>query len=186
MSLLSKLAQKLRGHPCEKLVKQKANEFKIEGAKVGLADFQIDLGEFSNKIKEFYKVTNTMVSLDNSQYMLCTSIHNMDLDDNLKQIVHRIRLQTMVAFNQLEAILGSILANPSDGVNKELEDWISYMSTFAKRSIESLNPSPGTLGMGTASFNRKEGRDFDEFLNKTMKYQGIDEDEMKEALNILS
>ena len=70
MNLLKKIAEKLQGHPCERIVKQTGNEIKLSGASVGIADYKIDVGKFSNKIKEFYKVTTVMVALDNSQYRL--------------------------------------------------------------------------------------------------------------------
>jgi len=93
MSLISKIARAIKGHSCERLIKQSKNEYNIQGAGFGIADFKIEIGNFSNKIKEFYQVTDTMVSLDNTQYLLCTTMHQeITTDQSLQcEAYHELR-----------------------------------------------------------------------------------------------
>ncbi len=77
-------------------------------AGLGIGEFKIDLGSWSNKIKEFYKVSQVRVALINSQYLLCDQISRLNDNDELKEDCIRIRLTLIMAFGQLHAILGSI------------------------------------------------------------------------------
>ena len=190
------IAEKLRGHPCERIVKQTGNEIKLSGASVGIGDYKMDIAKFSNKIKEFYKITSVMVALDNSQYRLCTSIFKMNLEDELKDTVNRIRLQIMLAFDQLQSILGSIEQKPTDGLLKELEEWIDYMGELSKRSIDALSPpTPSTKqNIGLKKFTKSLSTEsyvetpesLKQFLDKTMNFQKINKDELDEAVKFLS
>lgn len=190
---LEAIAKKLRGHPCERSIKQTGNEIRISGASVGVSDYKMDIGKFSNKIKEFYKVTDVMVALDNSQYRLCTSVFTMGLTDRQKELVNGIRLQIGLGFDQLLAILGSIEQKSSKELEKKLEEWIEYMGELSKRSIESLNPPTPVapkmefkkLGRITESY-KTEKEPLDSFLAKTMAYQGISKDEIAKALKLIS
>jgi len=189
---LGKIAELLKGHPCEKIIKQTGQEIKISGAEVGIGNFDLKVGNFENKIKEFHKVTNLMVILDNSQYRLCTTIFKMNLDDDLKNIVNRIRLQIMFAFDQLQVILGSIEQNHTESLEKELEDWVSHMSKLSKRSIEMIAPEPEVgfkemkKSFAAESYVVPESEPLVEFLDRTCEFQKIDLQELKDATKKLS
>jgi len=71
MGLLQGIAKAIRGHSCERLVKQTKNEYDIQGVGFGIADFKVEVGNFSNKIERFYEVTGAMANLDNTQYLMC-------------------------------------------------------------------------------------------------------------------
>lgn len=210
-SLLEGIARALRGNPCQHVVKQTGNEITVSGASVGIANFKFDMGGLSNKIVEFYKVGENTVTLDQTQYLLCTSIFQMGLSDTVKDICNRTRLQIILSYNQLSGILISIQTNPTDELKKKLADWLDYTSQITQRSIESLNPpspqptlEPGASKVDTAfDFKRVTGYDtfstspplqipsppqetYSEFLTRIAEQQGIEHDEMQKALKILS
>ncbi len=144
MAFLDKITFALRGHSCQRIVKQIGNEIHINGASVGISDFKIDTGELSNKIKEFYKVTQTTVSMDNTQYLLCTSIFQMNLSEKLKEKCNQIRLQIIIGYNQLESYLATLDQDPTDGTREKLLEWQDYMEQISKGAIESLQPQSQT------------------------------------------
>jgi hypothetical protein len=223
MGLLPSIAKAIKGHSCERLVQQTKNEFDIQGVGFGIADFKVEVGNFSNKIERFYEVTDTMVSLDNTQYLLCTTMHQDFTDDKLRDTCNRIRLQIVIAFNQLQSLLNSAARNPSDEINQKLEEWVIYMNDLSKNSIESIASSPAhteknqVVDKGPSGgysggswldalnpanwFVRrpkataphiasppppKSTESLDKVLDRTMSYQEIEEDEMRDALKILS
>jgi len=147
MSFLTQIAKSIKGHSCERLIKQSKNEFDIQGVGFGIADFKIEVGNFSNKIKEFYKVTNSMVSLDNTQYLLCTTMHSDMTSAELRDTCNRIRVMIIIGFNQLESLLGNIQNNPTDELQKKLEEWTDYMNQMSMRSMEAVAPVPRIEGM---------------------------------------
>ena len=205
--ILSKIAKALKGNSCERLVKQTKNEYKIKGIDFGIGDYKITVGEFENKIKKFYRVTNTMVSLDNTQYLLCTTMHMDITSKSLQDTCNRIRLQIIIGFNQLEALLGSISQKSTKELKNNLEEWVDYMNDVSKKSIEILSPTkpkdkvkakrkplPPKPRMEyitesfDPAFKRPSGKkkdSFETFLDKLMKYQGIKKNEMKDAMKIL-
>lgn len=192
---LEAIAKKLRGHPCEKSIKQTGHEIHLSGVSVGVGDFKIEVGKFSNKIKEFYKVTNVMIALDNSQYRLCTAVFTMGLSESQKQIVNSIRLQIGLGFDQLLAILGSIDETPSEELQKKVEEWVDYLGTLSKRSIDSLSPKISdidtkmefmTEGGTHISPEIHKEESLDTILENTMKYQKITKDDLIQALNLMS
>ena len=71
LSLLSSIARRIKGNPCERLVKQTGTEVAVNGTSFGVGTFKIDIGSLNTKIKEFYEVPQIMVALDTSQYLLC-------------------------------------------------------------------------------------------------------------------
>ena len=173
MGLLINIANKMKGKPhCERLVKLVGNEITITGAKFGFGNLTIDIGSYSNKIKEFYQVPGAMVSLDNSQYLLCETISQMKPEEPLREDCQRIRLQLILAFNQLQGMLS--IPNPTDDTNKEITKWVKYMNKLNKECITILGPGPKKVSKGGTSP-----------IREVTKYQGIDEGEMQEALRIL-
>lgn len=173
MNILISIVKKIKGRKCEKLVKQTGKEIKINGPSFGIGEFKMDVGKYSDEIKEFYKVTQVTIALDQSQYLLCSEISNLR-EGKLKDDLIRIRLQLILSFNQLQAILGSIGKGPTDELSKELAKWVRYMSKLNIESIMALQPKPRMFFRGGTSE-----------LSLIMKYQGIDENEMNEALKVM-
>lgn len=168
------IARRIKGGGCKRLVKQFGNEIEVTGASFGVGDFKIDVGNFKNKIKQFYKVTQTTVALDNSQYLLCDAISGLKDKPQLQEDCVRMRLQLIYAFSQLQAILGSMSEAPIEELGKELTRWVRKMSKLNEDSIEALKPGPRLIPKG----KKKE-------IESIMKYQGIDEGEMNEAISVL-
>ncbi|MBV9175782.1 MAG: hypothetical protein JO327_06935 [Nitrososphaeraceae archaeon] len=95
----------------------------------------MNVGTFSNKIREIVKVPEVAVVLDDSQYLLRTAISDMSSYNQLKDKCIAIRLQLIMAFNQLRGLLYSIQQEPSDDTKKEFSKWLRYMSSLHKQSI---------------------------------------------------
>jgi hypothetical protein len=171
MVRLLDIARRLKGNDCQMLVKRTANEITFSGTSIGTADAKIDIGSFSNKLIELVKATEVAVAIDNSQYLLCREVSTMRDDDVSKNDYKKIRLQLMMAFNQLQGILGAMREQPADELKKELSDWVKYMNELNKQSIAFLQPGP--------KFKAKGGKSR---LRKVMKYQGIDDNQLEEAI----
>lgn len=168
------IARGIKGGGCKRLVKQAGNEIEVTGVSFGVGDFKINVGNFSNKIKQFYKVTQTTIALDNSQFLLCDAISGLKDKPQLQEDCIRMRLQLIYAFSQLQAILGSMREASIEELSKELTKWVRKMSKLNEDSIEALKPGPRMIPKG----KKKE-------IASIMRYQGIDEVEMKEAVNLL-
>jgi hypothetical protein len=168
------IARRIKGSGCKRLVKQFGNEIEVTGASFGVGDFKIDVGNFKNKIKNFYKVTQTTVALDNSQYLLCDAISGLKDKPQLQEDCIRMRLQLIYAFSQLQAILGSMSEAQVEGLEKELTKWVRRMSKLNEDSIEVLKPGPRLISKD----KKKE-------ISSIMRYQSIDEKEMNEAVNLM-
>ena len=171
---IMEIARRIKGGGCKRLVKQFGNEIEVTGASVGVGDFKIDVGNFSNKIKQFYKVTQTTVALDNSQYLLCDTISGLKDKPELQEDCIRMRLQLIYAFSQLQAILGSMNEAPVKELEKELIKWVKKMSKLNEDSIEALKPGTKMIPKG----KQKE-------IAGIMRYQGIDQEEMNEAIKLV-
>ncbi len=168
------IARRIKGGGCKRLVKQIGNEIEVTGASFGIDDFKIDVGNFSNKIRQFYKITQTTVALDNSQFLLCDAISGLKDKPQLQEDCIRMRLQLIYAFSQLQAILGSMSQAPVKELEKELTRWVGKMSKLNEDSIEALKPGPRLIPKG----KKKE-------IESIMRYQGTDEEEMNEAVALL-
>ena len=140
MSLLTGIAKAIKGHSCERLIRQTKNEINIEGVGFGIPEFKVELGRFSNKIVQLHEVKETMVTLDYTQYLLCTTMHQEITDDKLKDTCNRIRLQIIIGFNQLEFLLSSAARNPSEEMNQEIAEWIRFMGKINRSSMEAVAP----------------------------------------------
>lgn len=173
MTPLSSIATWLKGRECDRLVKQTGNEIVISGVSIGGGTYKIDIGSLSNKIKEFYRVPPIMVSLDSNQYLLCLEISKMEKnEEDLKDLCKRIRLQSILGLNFLQTLLS--IPNPTDEINKEIVKWVKEMNKLNKQSIELLKPGPKMIAKGGPSN-----------LSHILKYQGVSEEEMEKAIQIL-
>lgn len=191
MNLLASLAKSLKGHQCEMMIKRTGNEIILTDIGTEMGSMHLNIANFSNKVIEFVKATEVAMALDDSQYLLCITSCQLDKDDQLRKDCQRIRLMLIMAFNQLRAILESIKeTNTStitentksvikdennknyDELRQQLIKWIEYMSELHKQSISLLEPGPKLLSKGPK-------------MSQIMKYQGINEDQIEEALKIM-
>ncbi len=198
MTGLLDIAKKIKGNRCEQLVKYSGQEYTISGANVGLGTFRVDIGSFQNKVKEINAVPPVMMALDNNQYLLCQQASQLNYNPELKDACIRIRLMHIMAFTQLQALL-SIPAS-SEELGKQILEWIKQMGKLTAQSIEMLAPqpkrtfydapqkagprSPGSLPqikMRKVPAKIRVKPDIEEI----MKYQGIDEAQMQQALKVL-
>ncbi len=164
--------EKIRGRKCEKLVKRTGNEINLS-AGVEAGDFKINVANYSNVIKELVQVPETAVTLDDTQYHLCIAISDMKEMPGLKEKCISIRLQLIIGFNQLRAILASIREEPTEELKKELAKWLRYMNDLHIHSISVLNPE--------SAIRNKTGAT----LEQIMLYQGVDEQKLQEAVRQL-
>lgn len=211
MPIIEQIAKSLAARRCEKLVEQTGNEITISGAKFGIANYSIDIGNISTKYVEFYKVTQIMIAMDSQQYLLCRQIA-FEEDPDLKKTCNKIRIQSIYAFSQLQ----SLLALPQDQCKSQLDEWVSYMNQLARINIGLLGPT-STMGKSSASkdlreitdheifhYSPKEGRELKERskssdmfepkvietnpehdLERIRKYQGIEDSDLQDAAKLL-
>jgi hypothetical protein len=168
---LHEIAGRMKRHNCEMLVKRTANEITYSGAGIGVGDIKVDIGDFSNKFIELVQATEVAISIDNSQYLLCKEVLAMKDNDPSKNDYKKIRLQLMMAFNQLQGILGAMREQPTVELKKELANWVKYMGELNKQSITFLQPGARMVQKGTKSK-----------LKQIMKYQGLHDNELNEAV----
>ena len=168
LNFLHVAVSRIRGRRCEKLVKRTGNEINLS-ADMDAGDFKINVAKFSNVIKELVQVPDTAVALDDTQYHLCMALADMKDIPQLKEKCISIRLQLIVGFGQLRAILASIKEEPTEELKKELARWLRYMNDLHKHSISVLNPESATSDKAGST------------LEQIMQYQGIDERQLKEA-----
>lgn len=139
---MDKILKTFKGTDCEKMVKLRGTELSITGVKAGIDSINVEVGAFSNKNVEFFKVNEVLVAMDSSQYMLCNAIEKMPEDDPFRRECMRMRLQTIIGFNQLQALLAM---KDDDRFKDEIETWIQYMNDLSKYQISSMMVSnPGT------------------------------------------
>jgi hypothetical protein len=170
MSFLHAAVEKIKGKKCEKLVKRSGNEVALSaGLEVGV--FKVNVANFSNVIKELVQIPDTAVTLDDTQYLLCIAISDMKEMPQLKEKCIAIRLQLIIGFNQLRAILASIQEEPTEELKKENAKWLRYMGDLNMHSISLLDPT-------SAAKDRA-----DTTLDQIREYQGIDEVDLEEAVN---
>lgn len=172
MSFLHAAVEWVKGRRCEKLVKRIGNEVSLS-AGVEAGGFKMNVANFSNVIKELVQVPDTAVTLDDTQYLLCTAIMDMKEMPQLKEKCVAIRLQLIIGFNQLRTILASIKEEPTEELKKELTKWLRYMNDLHKHSISILNPE--------SSAKDKAGST----LEQIRQYQGIDEQQLQEVVKQL-
>jgi hypothetical protein len=98
-----------------------------------------------------------------------------DADEELKDEIRRIRLQIILGISQLQNILDTRKAAKLD-LGKELKAWIKNLGDLYNYAITFLGPKP-KKGIGKGKSAMK--------LARIMKYQGIDEKQMQQAINDL-
>jgi hypothetical protein len=67
-------------------------------------------------------VPHTVVTLDDSHYLLCITISNIKDNPKFREDCIRIRLMIIMGFNQLRAILASIEEEPTEELKKSLQN----------------------------------------------------------------
>jgi hypothetical protein len=194
------IAKKLKGNKCAQLVKYTGQEYTISGANVGVGSFKIDIGNFANKIKEINAVPPIMMALDNNQYLLCQASQLKD-NPQLKDMCLRIRLMHIMAFTQLQALLS--IPTPNEELGKQILEWTIQMNKLTSQSIDLLKPQPNvtllekkppTKSLGpnptVKAPTRKSTSSTIKLkvkpaLTAIMKYQGINEAQMQDALKTI-
>jgi hypothetical protein len=173
MNILHTIASSIKGAGCEKLVKKTGNEISLSGSSILTGGFKMDVGSFSNRIKELVSVPDTAVSLDDTQYLLCTAISHLKDSPQLREKCIAIRLQLIIGFNQLRTILAAIKEEPTEDMKKELVKWLRYMNGLNMHSISLLDPESASKGKSGLT------------LTQIMEYQGIDQNQLHEAVNFI-
>ncbi len=207
MGIASRIATILRKDCCERLVKYTAQEVILSGASVGITDFKISVGNFSNNVKKINNVTETMKALDNNQYLLCRLVHDPLVSEELKDECQRIRIMCIMGFTQLQALTS--LQEPNKPLHPEIALWITNMSGLLLECMVTVKPTPKMtfknakgeeiIGWINSPKSRKKpakksatikspklstGREKSK-IAQIMAYQGIDEKDMADALKIL-
>jgi hypothetical protein len=172
MDLLTKIVTLIKGKEYEMLIKRTGDKITLNGAKIGFADLNMGLANFSNKFIEFVKANEVATSLDNCQYHLSKTISNIKDNDNFKQECQRIRLMIIVAFHQLGQIIGPTKVTSDESLKEQLTEWIRYMNDLIKHTISVLEPGPKLVTKGPV-------------YEQIMRYQGLSEKEMQEAIDNL-
>jgi hypothetical protein len=179
MSLLDSAVELIIGRRCKKLVKRTGNQITLStGIDAGV--FKINVGNFSNLIREIVNIPDTAVALDDTQYHLCTAISDMKDIPQLKEKCIAIRLQLIVAFNQLRAILASIEKEPTQDLKGDLEKWVRYMNELHFHSISVLAPTAPSSSQPTTTNNNDS---YHTTLEEIREYQRIEERQLQEAVN---
>ncbi len=172
MDLLTKIVMLIREKEHEMLIKRTDDKITLNGAKIGFADLNLGLTNFSNKFIEFVKANEVATTLDNCQYHLSKTISNIKDNDNLKREYQRIRLMIIVAFHQLGQIIVTTKTTSNESLTEQLTEWIRYMNDLIRHTVSILEPGPKLVTKGPV-------------YEQIMKYQGLSEKEMQEAIDNL-
>src|SRR5687767_13869307 len=135
MELLTKIVMLIKEKEHEMLIKRTGNEITLNGSKIGFADLNLGLTNFSNKFIEFVKTNEVATTLDNCQYHLSKTISNIKDNDSLKLEYQRIRLMIIVAFHQLGQIIGSTKTTSDESLKEQLTEWFRYMNDLIKHTV---------------------------------------------------
>ena len=130
LGILTNIAKWIKRNPCERLVEYTGQEITVTGLSAGSGSFKIDLGGFSNKIKEINAVPQVMMALDTNQYLLCRQASDSDCPSTLREECLRIRLMHILGFSQLQAILS--IPKPDRNLRTEITRWIRYMNVLVQ------------------------------------------------------
>jgi hypothetical protein len=174
VSFIKRVASKLSRHRCKNIVKRYGTEFDIKAPDIEIGETKVNAGSYSSHFKEFVRASDLAVNLDNTQLLLCEELTQMkDADDELKDEIRRIRLQIILGISQLQNILDTRKAAKLD-LGKELKAWIKNLGDLYNYAIMFLGPKP-KKGIGKGKSAMK--------LARIMKYQGIDEKQLQQAIN---
>jgi hypothetical protein len=173
VSLLTRIANKLRRRRCKNIVKRHGSEFDINAPDLEIGEIKVNAGTYANHIKEFVRASDLAVNLDNTQLLLCEELRQMkEKDEQLRDEIQRIRLQIILGISQLQNILDAKKAAGLD-LGKELKEWIKNLGDLYNYAISFIGPKPRVIGKGKTAMK----------IARVMKYQGIDEREMQQAIN---
>ncbi|HEU5120577.1 MAG TPA: hypothetical protein VFT71_06290 [Candidatus Nitrosocosmicus sp.] len=170
--MLTKIVTLIKEKEHEMLIKRSGSEITLNGAKIGFSDLSMSLANFSNKFIEFVKANEVATTLDNCQYHLSKTISNIKDNDNFKQECQRIRLMIIVAFHQLGQIIGTTKITSDENLKEQLTVWMAHMNDLIKHAISILEPGAKLVTKGPV-------------YDQIMKYQGLTEKEMREAIESL-
>ena len=136
-------------------------------------EVHLTVEQIYDRIASFEKLRNEVAtSIDNCQYHLSKTISNIKDNDNFKQECQRIRLMIIVAFHQLGQIIGTTKVTSDESLKEQLTEWIRYMNDLIKHTISILEPGPKLVTKGPV-------------YEQIMKYQGLSEKDMQEAIDNL-
>jgi hypothetical protein len=201
MTSVIDIAKKLKGNKCAQLVKYTGQEYTISGANVGVGSFKIDIGSLANKIKEINAVPPVMMALDNNQYLLCQQASQLKDNSQLKDMCLRIRLMHIMAFTQLQALLS--IPTQNEELGKQILEWTVQMNKLTSQSIDLLKPQPHVALLEKKAPTKLRGPNTSTeaparkstsgtvklkvkpALTAIMKYQGINEAQMQDALKTI-
>lgn len=139
MGIASSIANKLRGHNCEKLVRYTAQEVIFTGFSGEAAGYKINLGNFSNNVKRTNSVSETMKALDNQQYILCMQAHDSSASPELRKKCLEARVMCTIGLSHFQALVA--LQEPSKPLRSEIREWIKNMNALTLKCMESFLPS---------------------------------------------
>jgi hypothetical protein len=186
MGILDDIVNRIIGKKCERLVKQTGQEITVTGINVGLGSYSIALGGASNKIIQYYQVPQVMVTLDNQQYLFCSTIAELK-DGKLKENCIKMRLQTILGLGQLQALT----TLNEDKFKDQIAQWAEMMNKLTEINIRVLSPGqdlpPAHISGGGGGGHHLPVAYPDEIsdLSRIRKYQGISDAELDNAVKIL-
>jgi hypothetical protein len=175
MSFLSKLAGLVKRRGCKNITRKYGSEFEVIAPELEFGGINVKAGTYANHIKEFVKASDLAVNLDNTQLLLCEELMQMkdEEDKELRDELKRIRLQIILGISSLQTMLDTQRAANLD-LDKELKKWIKNLGEVYDYAISLIGPKR-KKGIGKGKTAMK--------LARIMKYQGIDERQMQEAIN---
>jgi hypothetical protein len=86
-----------------------------------------------------------------------------------------MRLLLINGYGQLQAILGSISETNNEELGKELKKWLKAMGQLNKECMNMIKPGPRIIKKGN----------FKSSVDRVMKFQGITNTEIEEAVKLL-
>jgi hypothetical protein len=188
MSLLKNIAQSFKRTKCEHLIRYTGQEITFEGLGIQIPNAKVNLASFSNRIKELSAVPHIVKTLDANQYLLCKQAADAACPDEIRNFCIKIRLVTIMALTQLEALL--CIPKPDEHLRKEIVKWVKHMNQLMSTTMDILMTSQlsseriitpsATDKYALPNFEKQSAT-----INELMKYQGIAEIEMEEAMDIL-
>jgi hypothetical protein len=130
--------------PCQFYYPQTLNQYQLPKVSVkagGGSLLDVDVGQFSKKVKQNYKVDvyDLIVNIDYSQFSLCNAISRVR-DKELKEKYAQINALIHLALSQLN-ILNSLITNqdaPDETLNKQLLEWVEYIKNLNQEIINKL------------------------------------------------
>jgi hypothetical protein len=136
MGIFTEIANMRKGHNCERMVKYTGNEITVSGAAITAGSYTVNLGNFSNKIKEITKVPDVLIILDNLQYQYCVQASKLDKNNPLKEQLSRIIIVIITNITMLHTLVGT--PKPD---KRKITEWIQYSTEIIKECNASIMPS---------------------------------------------